>query len=253
MPPLVSVIVPILADRDAVRQLIAQIPLDLRVEIIVAEAGNEPGLESLSQERPDIKLIHTQRGRGGQMNAAARLARGQWLFFVHADSQLPYGWLDLFQASVQEREPRTAADPGPRIPAPGSRIPDPGSRIPDPDVIGGWFQFALDDPAWQARLIERAVAWRVRIFRLPYGDQGLFVRRQTFAALGGYRDIALMEDVEFVRRLISHGPMVELPRAIRTSARRWRRDGWFRRSARNVTLLGLYFCGVPPKVLARWY
>jgi glycosyltransferase involved in cell wall biosynthesis len=246
MTPLVSVIVPILADRDAVRQLIAQIPVDLRVEIIVAEAGNDPGLESLSRERPDIKLIHTPPGRGGQMNAAAGLARGEWLFFVHADSQLPADWLDLFHAIGAEPDQRTRSDSG-------SGIPDPGSRIPDRDVIGGWFQFALDDSAWQARLIERAVGWRVRIFRLPYGDQGLFVRRQTFAELNGYRDIALMEDVEFVRRLVAQGRVVELPRAITTSARRWRRDGWFRRSARNMTLLGLYFCGVPPKVLARWY
>ena len=239
MTPLVSVVVPVLADRDAARQLIAQIPVDLRVEIIVAEAGNEPGLESLSQGRPDIKLIRSGRGRGGQMNAAAGLARGEWLFFVHADSQLPSGWLDLFQGMAAEPQQRTKSGPGSPIPAPG--------------VVGGWFRFALDDPAWQARLIERAVAWRVRTFRLPYGDQGLFVRRQTFAALGGYRDIALMEDVEFVRRLTAQGRVVELPRAITTSARRWRRDGWFRRSARNMTLLSLYFCGVSPKVLARWY
>ena len=130
------------------------------------------------------------------------------------------------------------------------RTPITESRIPNPDpddVVGGWFRFALDDPAWQARLIERAVAWRVRLFRLPYGDQGLFVRRHTFAALGGYRDIPLMEDVEFVGRLLDQGRVVELPRSITTSAPRWRRDGWFRRSARNMALLGLYFCGVLAK------
>jgi rSAM/selenodomain-associated transferase 2 len=223
MTPLVSVVVPVLADRDAARQLIARIPVSLRAEIIIAEAGHEPGLEPLSQGRPDITLIQAQRGRGRQMNAGAALARGDWLLFLHADSQLPSNWLDLFHS------------------------------IYEPEVVGGWFRFALDDTAWQARLIERAVAWRVWMFRLPYGDQGLFVRRQTFAALGGYRDMALMEDVEFVRRLAARGRVVELPQAITTSARRWRRDGWFRRSARNMTLLGLYFCGVPPRVLARWY
>ena len=223
MTPTVSVVVPVLADRDAVRQLIAQISVNLPAEIIIVEAGHEPGLASLSQGWPDITLIHGQRGRARQMNEGAALARGEWLLFLHADSQLPSNWLDLFH-SIYERE-----------------------------VVGGWFRFALDDTAWQARIIERAVAWRVRMFRLPFGDQGLFVRRQTFAALGGYRDLALMEDVEFVRRLVRQGRVVELPQAITTSARRWRRDGWFRRSARNLTLLGLYFCGVPPRVLARWY
>ena len=110
-----------------------------------------------------------------------------------------------------------------------------------------------DFGAGQARFIERAVKWRIRLLSLPYGDQGIFVRRQTFAALGGYRDISLMEDVEFVRRLVTAGRVVELPLALVTSARRWRRDGWFRRSAKNMTLLGLYFCGVPTRVLARWY
>jgi rSAM/selenodomain-associated transferase 2 len=223
MTPLVSVIVPLLADRDAVRHLIPQIPLDLRVEIIVAEAGTEPWLESLSRGRPDITVIHTPPGRGRQMNAAAALARGEWLLFLHADSQLPSGWLDLFDSTYVR------------------------------GAVGGWFQFALDDRAWQARLIERAVSWRVRLLRLPYGDQGLFVHRRTFAALGGYRDIELMEDVEFVRRMVGAGHVIELPCALTTSARRWRRDGWFRRSARNLTLLSLYFCGVPPRVLARWY
>ena len=232
MTPLVSVIVPILAaDRDAARQLIARISLDLQVETVVAEAGTELGLESLSQGRPDVTVVHTQQGRGRQMNAAAGLARGEWLLFLHADSQLPSDWLNLFETSV--REHGTGSGPG--------------------DIVGGWFQFALDDPAWQARLIEHAVAWRVRLLRLPYGDQGLFVQRRTYAALGGYRDIELMEDVDFGRRIIKTGAVVELPRALMTSARRWRRDGWFRRSTRNVALLALYFCGVPPRVLARWY
>ena len=241
MTPLVSVIIPILAaDRDAARQLIARIPLDLHVETVVAEAGTELGLESLSQGRPDVTVVHTQQGRGRQMNAAAGLARGEWLLFLHADSQLPPDWLNLLEASVRRQEHGTGSGPGP---------PDPGPS----NIVGGWFRFALDDPAWQARLIERAVAWRVRLLRLPYGDQGLFVQRRTFAALGGYRDIELMEDVDFVRRMIKTGAVVELPRALMTSARRWRRDGWFRRSTRNVTLLALYFCGVPPRVLARWY
>jgi rSAM/selenodomain-associated transferase 2 len=223
MAPLVSVVVPVLADRAAARQLIAQIPVDFRVEIIVAEAGAEPGLESLSHLRPDITVLHAQLGRGRQMNEAAGLACGEWLLFLHADSKLPPGWLDLFHSSHVR------------------------------GVVGGWFRFALDDPAWQARAIERGVAMRVRLFRLPYGDQGIFVRRQTFATLGGYRHIELMEDVEFVRRLVNAGRVVEMPQALITSARRWRRDGWFRRSARNLTLLSLYFCGVPTKLLAKWY
>ena len=240
MAPLVSVIVPILAaDRDAARQLIARIPVDLRVETIVAEAGTELGLESLSQGRPDVTVVHTRQGRGRQMNAAAGLARGEWLLFLHADSQLPSDWLNLFEGSVQPLERGTKSNPE--------------SRIPNPEVVGGWFQFALDDPAWQARLIERAVAWRVRLLRLPYGDQGLFVRRAVFERMGGFRPIALMEDVEFVGRLKREGRIVHLKVRIVTSARRWEREGWWRRTGRNLSLLALYYVGISPERLAQGY
>jgi rSAM/selenodomain-associated transferase 2 len=240
MTPLVSVIIPLLADRPAASRLLAQIPIDLRVEVIVAEAhglagspgaadtrgraaGDEPGLEELGRGRPDIKLIRTRTGRAGQMNAAAGLARGEWLLFLHADSTLAPDWLDAWAGALTE------------------------------STVGGWFRFALDDRAWQARVIESGVALRVKLFTLPYGDQGLFVRRRTFVQMGGYRDVPLMEDVELMRRLVDLGEVVEVPRAIVTSARRWRRDGWFRRSARNVLLLTLYFLGVSPTRLARWY
>jgi GT2 family glycosyltransferase len=97
------------------------------------------------------------------------------------------------------------------------------------------------------------VAVRVRLWSLPYGDQGIFVRRDVFDRLGGYRDWPLMEDVDFVRRLRRTGRMVELPSALVTSARRWERDGWFRRSSRNIALVLLFMAGVPPATLARWY
>jgi len=221
--PLVSVVVPVLADRQLAQRLLAQISQDSRVEIIVSEAGNEPGLELVAPGRPDVRLIHAGQGRARQMNAGAALAQGDWLLFLHADSTLPANWLNLFESTV------------------------------GPTHVGGWFRFALDDRAWQARLIERGVALRIRLLTLPYGDQGLFVRRRLFTETGGYGDIPLMEDVELVTRLRKAGALVEVPAAITTSARRWKRDGWFRRSARNLTLLSLYFCGVSPTRLARWY
>ena len=74
-----------------------------------------------------------------------------------------------------------------------------------------------------------------------------------FDALGGYREMPLMEDVDFARRLAAGASVIELPLELATSARRWERDGWFRRSLGNVVLVVLYLLGVSPARLARWY
>lgn len=220
--PLIAVVIPVLADAEAAEELLALVPADPEVELIVVDGGHDDRLERLSGTRPDVQLLRTPPGRAHQMNAGAAAASSEWLLFLHADSRLPAGW----------------------------RRAIAGLSRP---AVGGWFRFALDDSAWQARVIERLVAWRVRRLRLPYGDQGLFVRRQVFTALGGFRELPLLEDVEFVRRLVRAGVVHEVPLPLVTSARRWRRDGWWRRSARNVMIMSLYFAGVSPARLARWY
>lgn len=217
---MLSVIVPVLDDRAAAERLLAQIGPDSDVELLVVDGGHDEELERAAAGR--ARFLRAPAGRPRQMNAGAAAARGDWLLFLHADSMLPDRWLHTFRACTANAD-------------------------------AGWFRFALDDPAWQARVIERGVRWRVRRLRLPYGDQGFFIRRNLFQELGGYRDLPLMEDVEFIRRVAPRARLIELPIAITTSARRWRRDGWFRRSARNLALLTLYFLGVPAGRLARWY
>lgn len=221
MNPYVSIVVPVLADAEAAERLIDQIEGDGAVEVILVDGAADPSLDRLGT-RQVVRLLRAPRGRARQMNAGAAAAAGEWLLFLHADSRLPPNWINHL------RQVRGG-------------------------TIGGWFRFALDDAAWQARVIERGVAWRVRLFRLPYGDQGLFVRTNAFHALGGFRDQPLMEDVEFVRRLTRAGRLFEVPLPLVTSARRWRRDGWFRRSAGNLMILACYLAGVSPVRLARWY
>jgi hypothetical protein len=104
-----------------------------------------------------------------------------------------------------------------------------------------------------ARLVERGVAMRVKVFGLPYGDQALLVRRAVFEALGGYRDMPLLEDVDLVRRLRRMGRMRHASTAVRSSARRWEQDGWIKRSAGNMMIVALFFMGVGPQRLAHLY
>ena len=222
MPPAVTLVIPVFLDADAASALLASLPASADLEIVVVDGAADPKLRAVLARYPAAALRQSGVGRGRQMNAGAHESRGEWLLFLHADSVLPPDWLPALVGL-------------------------------DADVIGGWFQFALDDGAWQARVIQWLTRRRVRHLQLPYGDQGLFVRRRIFDELGGFRDLPFMEDVEFVRRLIRAGRVSELPLPLRTSSRRWRREGWFRRSGKNLALVSLYLLGVSPFRLARWY
>ena len=115
-----------------------------------------------------------------------------------------------------------------------------------------YFRFALDSPDPHARRLERWVAWRCRVLALPYGDQGLLISRALLDAVGGIRPLPLMEDVDLVRR-IGRARLVALPVDALTSAARWEREGWRRRSLRNLSCLMLWYAGVPLRVITRFY
>jgi rSAM/selenodomain-associated transferase 2 len=224
--PLVSVIVPVLNDTAALERLLGWLRPDPRVQPIIVDASSagDDDLVRLRASRPDLTWLTAPRGRALQMNAGAAHATGRWLLFLHADTRLGDGW--------QDELARAASDEA---------------------VVGGSFRFALASPARWARLIERGVALRVWLFGLPYGDQALFVRRSVFRDLRGYREMPLMEDVELVRRLRRRGRLADISVAAVTSARRWERDGWIRRSVENTALTLLYFAGCRPEWLARVY
>jgi hypothetical protein len=116
----------------------------------------------------------------------------------------------------------------------------------------GYFRFTLDSPDPRARRLERLVAWRCRVAGLPYGDQGLLIHRELLARIGGMRPLPLMEDVDLVRRL-GRARLIALPADAVTSAGKWQRQGYLRRSARNLMCLSLWFAGVPPRLIVRLY
>src|SRR5436190_2373274 len=219
-----SIVIPVLNDTEPLRGLLATLRGDSRVDIVVVNGGAADDQLTAICRRPDVRLLTCGPGRGRQMNVGASAAAGRWIVFVHADTQLPLEWPDEIR--------RASADPA---------------------VVGGSFRFRLDSTAWQARVIERAVERRVRWLDLAYGDQALFVRRDVFDMMGGYREWPLMEDVEFVRRLRRAGKLYHSAQPVLTSARRWERDGWWQRSAKNVMLQALFFAGVAPERLANWY
>ena len=192
--------------------------------LVVCDGGSSDGTAALARSL-GARVVTASRGRGTQLAAGARESSANWLLFLHADTRLADGWL----AAVA----RFIADP---------------ANI----ARAGYFRFALDDRKPAARRLEQLVAWRCEIFALPYGDQGLLMSREFYQQLGGYRDWPLMEDVDMARR-IGRNRLVALPVAAVTSAERFRRRGYLRQSLRNLSLLSLYFLGVPPVTLAKWY
>lgn len=218
-----SIIIPVLNASRTLGQTVEALARG-HDEIVVVDGGSTDGSVALA-EALGARVIAAPRGRGAQLRAGADAAQGDWLLFVHADTILEEGW-------------REAA----------SRF----CAVPENRAKAAAFRFALDDPSPQARRLERMVAWRVRKLGLPYGDQGLLIHRDFYRGLGGFEALPLMEDVDLVRR-IGRDRLAVLPVSARTSAARWRREGWLRRSARNLLCLSLYFAGVPPHMIKRIY
>jgi rSAM/selenodomain-associated transferase 2 len=224
---LITVVIPVLNDAAALASLLPTLPAaDPALEIIVVDGSDasDPALDVLRERHSGVRWMRAAPGRGAQMNHGARHARGRWLVFLHSDTRLAVGWIDALRRL--DGQPRT---------------------------VGGSFRFALDSPARWARWIEWGVRIRVRLFDLAYGDQALFVRRAVFEELGGYRELPLMEDVDFIRRLRRRGHLDHVDVPALTSARRWERDGWFRRTVDNTLLVALFLSGCAPERLARHY
>ena len=191
-------------------------------EVVVVDGGSTDETSKVAVQT-GATVIVAPTGRGFQLRAGAASARGDWLLFLHADTRLADRWLEAVQHHIAEHRHQPAC-----------------------------FRFRLDSDAWQARLLECAVTLRVRWLGLPYGDQGLLISRALYDASGGYREQPLMEDVDFVRR-IGRRQLRVLDVAAVTSAEKWRRDGWLRRSGRNGLCLLLYAAGVSPARIARLY
>jgi rSAM/selenodomain-associated transferase 2 len=196
-------------------------------EAIVADGGSSDRTEDIVDSAGAV-LVRSAAGRGAQLATGAARARFPWLLFLHADTVLDPGWereAALFMEKV-----------------------DTGER----PLAAAAFRFALDDTGFGPGLLERLVAARCAALRLPYGDQGLLIPRRLYEEIGGYRPLALMEDVDLVRRLGRRRLVMLRARAV-TSADRFRREGYVLRSGRNLACVALYALRVPTGVISRIY
>ncbi|MBK1696298.1 TIGR04283 family arsenosugar biosynthesis glycosyltransferase [Rhodovibrio salinarum] len=193
-------------------------------QVIVADGGSSDGTPEIARGFGAI-VVAAPTGRGPQLAAGAKAASGDWLLFLHADTKLAEGWERVLAEHLAR---------------------------PDAAAMAAAFQLAFDEVSDGAARVARLANWRARRLGLPYGDQGLLIARSLYDGVGGYRELALMEDVDLVRRLGRHRLQVLQATAV-TSAARYQREGWWRRPARNLSVLALYLLGVPPRFLRRLY
>jgi rSAM/selenodomain-associated transferase 2 len=222
----VSVVIPTLEAADRIgpclAALVEGVAEGLVAELVITDGGSADAIAEIAEET-GARLVAAPRGRGTQLRAGAKAARGDWLLFLHADTVLPPGWPAAVRAQIE-------AGPG----------------------RAGHFRLAFDTPGALARLTAGWANLRARALALPYGDQGLLVHRDLYEAVGGYPPVPLMEDVAIVRAL-GRRRLTELPATAVTSAERYARAGWLRRGWRNLTTLGLFFLGVRPERLEARY
>ncbi len=218
-----SVIVPVL-DAEAglptlLAGLIEGVEAGLIRELILTDGGSVDATAEIAEEVGALWCAGPP-SRGGQLLRGAALAGGDWLLFLHADSALPRGWVQAVLAQMADGRP-------------------------------GYFRLAFDGRGLPGRIVAGWANLRSRALRLPYGDQGLLISRAEYDAVGGYRDIPLMEDVAMARALGRR--LTAMPALLCTSAARYRQQGWLRRGGRNLALLLRYLAGADPEDLRRRY
>ena len=223
--PLVSVIVPTLDEERALPRLLDHLAaLHGRFEVIVADGGSSDATLALARAHPlEPAVVAAARGRARQLNTAAASARGELLVFLHADSLLPPNAYASLAAAWR-----------------------------DPTLAGGNFALRFEGGDLFARTLTATYAAQRRLGYF-YGDSSIFARREAFAALGGFRELAVMDDYDFARRLRRHGRLACLPGPAITSSRRWRRLGVLRTVLSWVVIRWLFMLRVPPERLARLY
>ncbi len=194
------------------------------IEVIVVD-GDPTGATIGKIHRKEVRRIVSGKGRGVQMNAGAAISQGKNLLFLHADTLL------CAEAFLKIRE-----------------------ALEEEVIAAGAFDLGIRSDRWIFRVIERISSIRSRITRIPYGDQAIFIKSGVFRKMGGYRRIPIMEDVELMRQVRrSEGEIRILENRAMTSPRRWEKDGICRCTLRNWLLTLLYFLGVSPEKLVKYY
>ncbi len=221
--PTISIIIPALNEAHSIgATLDAVSQLSGRVEVIVVDGGSDDDTREIANSR-GAKVSASERGRGLQMHRGACAAQGDVLWFLHADTIVPADALDLIVEALR-----------------------------DPQVVAGNFEVHFDGRGWAARFM----SWlypRLRRLGLCYGDSAIFVRHETYEEVGGFKSFPIFEDLDLLRGLRKLGSIVHVQGTVVTSSRHFERRSFALMFARWVAMQALFWLGMRPRTLGRFY
>ncbi|MFE1743969.1 TIGR04283 family arsenosugar biosynthesis glycosyltransferase [Coleofasciculus sp. H7-2] len=220
----ISIIIPVLNEAaDRIKSTLASVQNVENVEVIVVDGGSQNETVALVKSW-GIPVVSSTAGRACQMNAGATAATGDILLFLHADTSLPAGFEKLVSLTLAQS-----------------------------GTVAGAFELTIDSPMRSLRLVEKMANWRSRFFSLPYGDQAIFLKASVFQDVGGFPDLPIMEDFEFIRCLKRLGRIAIVPTPVLTSARRWQKLGVLKTTLINQIVILGYLLGISPSRLVKFY
>ena len=221
---MISVIIPALNEAaviGATLDALLRLPGDL--EILLVDGRSDDATVEIAGSYPRVCIVEAERGRGAQLREGARVATGDILWFLHADTIAVPEAPDQIRKALQDR-----------------------------DVAGGNFKLQFDGGSRGARMLT-AIYPHLRKLGLCYGDSGIFTRRTNYELAGGFRPHPLFEDLDLVRRLRKTGRFVQAPCRLTTSSRRFEQRNFELMFAHWTALQALYWAGVSPRILSRMY
>jgi rSAM/selenodomain-associated transferase 2 len=220
----ISIIIPTLNEANTLELTLEGVLQEKNREVWVIDGGSTDNTLELAKKWGVNAILSPNKGKAAQMNYGATLATGEILLFLHADTLLSANYGDKIRNMMQD------------------------SRF-----IAGSFQFRFKHPNLALKVVEKTVNWRSHWFSLPYGDQGLFLKANTFQTMGGFKNMPIMEDFEMIQRLKQQGKIAMIPDAVMISDRRWRKLGVLRTTLINQMIVFGYYLGVSPDQLVKWY
>jgi rSAM/selenodomain-associated transferase 2 len=220
---MVSIIIPALNEEKQIPLLMNNLlSQNSECEIIIVDGGSTDLTLSKCLIYKDVKIISSEKGRANQMNKGAEAAKGDILLFLHADTSLPEKGIEAIEKAMENTI-----------------------------YVGGSFHMKFDKESLPYRFYSSFTKVNHSFF--TYGDQGIFIRKDIFKEIGGYKIIPIMEDFEIQKRLRKKGKFIKLPLAVTTSSRRFIHVGEFKQQLLNIALLGAYELGASPKTIKKFY